>query len=797
MDRRNRDQANFFNRIKNVDVLRSPYPQHLASANRTSGGVASSMRPIRPTTTAAPTWHSPPPRHPYVHGGGTSISPLSNNSRIVANSPKGNTHYSPPAYPSSVQPMQARTFSGSGNQRLVPGSTHPSHIGISQQQQQQQRIVLVGWYITIDPLRRVVIVSGNFTKPNGVIVNRHSSPIEKAVDSHTLVSNTGSIYQLVDPVNVEMMRMKGFPEHLLPLFLDGFPRKWKIMVEKYYNSVASLGRSPPTTSFGAKRNSDGVVQPRTAPLRHTGLSEDMRLSDNMPSSSDTVISSSALSQSFKDLACGSNPASPATVGVGHQQRRTSSVYRDGAALFAKRQFKSPTKNKVDVENDDNEPPSLFNDVGRNERNTSPELHNSPSPTYSRRSMHAQNSAMEDGLSVGNDFGDDGIGDEEQDEDVDSFSSADTVSVADVIPTSNERKLEPSLDGKEKRTALDDTSAKPRLVNREMPSPLSSPHLPLSDFLLDDQTPTRRSLSKHSGPSITSSSRISQARKRIIESSDEGEPAIAELRRSPILREPEPALDKSESSGIQSPRISETESEPEEPRSESPVAANVEDELDGEQEEDPGSNPELGSEVSASEPDESEQEELELIAPATASAVGETEPEPEPEQEDAGPATPVRANNIEAPELESDRSPTAVLKPNVVDEPEADERPTSPLRSDVVDEVVPKTPTTKSRILSNTGFKTPEKQIQRTPPTTITRSGRKIQQPREWWTDAQNRLSGNDSSHKKPSIRYRWGTGDAMVVKDGKRVKLSDYYLENDGNDECLFGDSSDEHEESE
>ncbi|KAJ2797939.1 hypothetical protein H4R21_004123, partial [Coemansia helicoidea] len=59
-------------------------------------------------------------------------------------------------------------------------------------------------------------------------------------------------------------------------------------------------------------------------------------------------------------------------------------------------------------------------------------------------------------------------------------------------------------------------------------------------------------------------------------------------------------------------------------------------------------------------------------------------------------------------------------------------------------------------------------------TSITRSGRKVQPPKEWWANAQERL---DSPHTEPTIKYRWGKIDAMVVRDGKRVRLSDVFLE--------------------
>ncbi|PIA18396.1 hypothetical protein COEREDRAFT_91256 [Coemansia reversa NRRL 1564] len=59
-------------------------------------------------------------------------------------------------------------------------------------------------------------------------------------------------------------------------------------------------------------------------------------------------------------------------------------------------------------------------------------------------------------------------------------------------------------------------------------------------------------------------------------------------------------------------------------------------------------------------------------------------------------------------------------------------------------------------------------------TSITRSGRKVRRPQQWWANAQEHLA---SPHKESAIKYKWGTGDAVVVRDGKRMRLSDIFLE--------------------
>ncbi|KAJ1731204.1 hypothetical protein LPJ61_002652, partial [Coemansia biformis] len=80
-------------------------------------------------------------------------------------------------------------------------------------------------------------------------------------------------------------------------------------------------------------------------------------------------------------------------------------------------------------------------------------------------------------------------------------------------------------------------------------------------------------------------------------------------------------------------------------------------------------------------------------------------------------------------------------------------------------------------------------------TSITRSGRKVRPPQDWWANAQEHLG---STHQESIIKYRWGTGDAVVVKDGKRVRLSDVFSEDSGADPLggntgpLGGDSGSE-----
>ncbi|KAJ2221743.1 hypothetical protein IWW45_008790 [Coemansia sp. RSA 485] len=72
---------------------------------------------------------------------------------------------------------------------------------------------------------------------------------------------------------------------------------------------------------------------------------------------------------------------------------------------------------------------------------------------------------------------------------------------------------------------------------------------------------------------------------------------------------------------------------------------------------------------------------------------------------------------------------------------------------------------------------------------ITRSGRKVRKPQDWWANAQDHLGGSGSGHKESNIKYKWGSGDAMVIRDGKRMRLSDFYLQG-GDESALFSEEA-------
>ncbi|KAJ2465722.1 hypothetical protein GGI02_004608 [Coemansia sp. RSA 2322] len=78
--------------------------------------------------------------------------------------------------------------------------------------------------------------------------------------------------------------------------------------------------------------------------------------------------------------------------------------------------------------------------------------------------------------------------------------------------------------------------------------------------------------------------------------------------------------------------------------------------------------------------------------------------------------------------------------------------------------------------------------------TVTRSGRVSSQPGEYWANAQPSLK---RTPKKSDLKFRWGTGEAVIVKGDKRIKLSELIREGGAGDWQLndLGDVKDEDEE--
>ncbi|KAJ2087937.1 hypothetical protein IW138_004635 [Coemansia sp. RSA 986] len=231
----------------------------------------------------------------------------------------------------------------------MPGSTLPTHLrsgnalrGISSN---AQICVLHGWFACVDVEKRTVSVSGSFTKTSGKVVLRHSTPIEKAHDSRILIASTGTIYQLASAADLDLMRANGFPENLLPYFVDGFPRDWRQLIERYIASTASVGH----IAGPSPRGNDGVLRSgfQQSQRRESYDGVHRRLSTERI---DTIT------ESDEDLFESRLPISPSGFSTGNNSRNSmgvyqprgsesssspvnrGSVYRTGADIFAQGRF---------------------------------------------------------------------------------------------------------------------------------------------------------------------------------------------------------------------------------------------------------------------------------------------------------------------------------------------------------------------------------------------------------------------------------------------------------------------------
>ncbi|KAJ2818462.1 hypothetical protein FBU31_005865, partial [Coemansia sp. 'formosensis'] len=366
-----RDNANFLDRIKNVDVLKSPYPRHLTPAARTptaapitrpsygrGGALYSPVRPIpapAPAPVHAYSYALPVRPSPVVRPGTLAVSPVGavahTGSAGFGYSSSAVHHRTIPDYPNSVQPTRARAYA-SPDQRHVPGSSRPAHL--SSASSSGDTISLYHWHVGIDPAKRSVIVLGSHDKPSGETVNRHSSTIKRSLGSHMLLSIKDAVYVLVGPVNEVAMREKGFPDYMIRAFSQGFPANWEKLTEDFMDQLSSPqhgGARSSARSHGFVRpgplslmrndSSEGFYQSRVGSDRFGTIAEDEEVHD-----AGEPPTPSGLSGGFRDLSFDRTPHKAGTPSVRSHESSGNSVYRSGAALFSIGRFAKPDIPKV-------------------------------------------------------------------------------------------------------------------------------------------------------------------------------------------------------------------------------------------------------------------------------------------------------------------------------------------------------------------------------------------------------------------------------------------------------------------
>ncbi|KAJ2751215.1 hypothetical protein GGI19_004626 [Coemansia pectinata] len=790
--RGHRDNANFLDRIKNVDVLKSPYPRHLAPAVRTPTAAHSArpcygrggalFSPVQPVPAPAPApvhaySYTPPVRpNPVVRPGALSVSSVG---AVGYAGPAGFGYHSSaahhraiPDYPNSVQPIRARAYA-SPEQRHVPGSSRPAHLpgaGAS-----GEAISLYNWHVGIDPAKRSVIVLGSYDKPSGETVNRHSSTIKTSLSSHMLLSIKDAVYVLVGPVNEAVMRAKGFPEYLIRAFSQGFPRNWEKLTNDFMDHLAN----PQQDGARSSVRSHDFARPSPLPLMRDDSLEgyyqsgigsdrfDAIAEDEEVSEADEPPTSSGLSGSFRGLAFDRTAHIAEAPSIRPRGSSSSSVYRSGSALFANGRFAKP-------------------DMARAADVAPPVVAAEPVPEHIDRQSDDGFDVMAQSDSV--------VGDEETapgfetavpdhednaiaEADVEANSEGESASaelhVPDDVASSGSEPVTKANDKEQPEMESLDT-ATPSCVGRAMRVTAAA-----NDVI----TPRRRS------------------QLRVIESSDESIPN--EAASTPSTKPIKPArrvgtrLSAGAVTGLKagSPVGTKTTrrtslNTPTKPASEStPKATGAV----------PTSRLKGNNSVPKKRPVAKVRRSSALVAATTASPEPPADEDPfavipniAPNDDDLvttptkrrgrawGQARAAEKRAEEPQPTAEEATPPAATEPDETSEVEG---PAEDADADADSKADVSAMRTPKRKIGRNYFKYNEPKQS----TAITRSGRKIHKPKEWWANAQERLS---EGHKESNFKYRWGSGDAVIIKGDKRIRLSDYYLE-DSAQGLLFDDSGD------
>ncbi|KAJ2076698.1 hypothetical protein H4R24_005548 [Coemansia sp. RSA 988] len=829
------DASNFFNRIKNVDVLRSPYPRHLAQNNQRPG-MAASTRPIiggnvaphntmRPAATrATPAWQSPPP-HPdianTVHtGGGSSIRSYNDRGRVPS-SPA--LYRPPPEYPNSVQPIRVRPYGMGGDYRHIPGSTFPSHVsaGLSKARNMPHNApycVLRNWIVCVDVDKMAVTVSGSFTKPNGNTVARHSSSIEMAIDERVLRASSGTVYQLVDTPDLDLMRTKGFPEYLIPYFVDGFPRNWKRLVDDYLAVAAGAqhGRGAPLSRRDGYPMMNRVVSPSgNLHDEHRGLdhsdgrfrhsSDDGDAADLQPSTSPIV---------------GYGASSHTGIRQTRPFEGTGMVYRSGAEIFANGRFSrggrlhTPIRAQQRHSSENPRSPELYDPDGANDKGAvasavgderhipsmqrvdselAAAMSNMPLETPTKASSSAGTGDMlsntispELGATSGllwKGFHDPHVSLNDsaiepfklEDAGIDDSQSDHEELVVDQPP-------DPKVDGtssedqKQNSTNQKDATRKSRRTSRkvvESSDDARSQHMTEPDtsepFASTPVTRSRKSVEARS----TSAQRpvrnaASATRKPALATPSKRKDASNVPNSAPVARAKTARSARNKRTARRTPNnvvtaAEQTPSKP--PRTTKSAGRHC------------GSSStsnamvviEPSKNISSSSDEASS---FEASAPAWAMVGSQKQTKDKTSAEVADRQDESLPEPTAGGELLLPPSPSPpVQEPSAI----AGRSERTPAKAAPLAKA--ESAPSKWRV-GRRFFKYKEPVAT----TSVTRSGRKVRRPQQWWANAQEHLA---STHKGSTLKYRWGTGDAVIVRDGKRMRLSDVFLEGSSADLTL------------
>ncbi|KAJ2785239.1 hypothetical protein H4R18_000690 [Coemansia javaensis] len=846
MDGRGDKGADFFGRIKNYNVMLSPHPRHLGHSTRPPGmapsmrplagggggipmqgpmhppgmrppAMAQSMRPLvrggayaqgpaRPLPThAQPAWASP-----VARPGRFGVSPTGGGARggHFVRSPQGAGMYrASPEYPVSVQPIRARQHAV-GDHRHIPGSTFPVHAGAPELQglsPDPGPCDLHGWFASIDTDRMGVTVSGYINKPDGRRVLRHSGPIERLHSARVLLSTSGMAYRLVGEPDLVEMRRRGFPGHMVSQFEDGFPHDWRVLVDSHLEAVA--GVRPRSFSFSPMRDDapraelpsppaasalDGSCYGRPNSARFEAISEESETPTAQPRTSSRPLGYRSGSDLFHSgrFAPGNMGRALDRLGAGRARPRPRSPAIDKPDL------------PVNYDSDDDHSALPSPELGstgvyrppltRDDSELAAAISRMPLETPARSATESTMQPSSDGhmsstspeLTMGRaaEWVGLGVGAEDDgpnDADVDPLrldsGVQDTASESGSGHSSSElSSLEPPP------RAGPGAKRKPQRVSRRVVE--SSDESASAAPSAAEDSDSEAASSTLSSVAHIAAEAAPKSTKKLVKSITRivrGPPPVTpRTKRAPKTPKSAPA-GRAKGAALRTPARRLSRGAPSDGAAETPTKAPFKP---------PPPLPRVGARARRS------------TIPAGPMVVVEAR---------TGPKTPSTAKptpeHAATPAAKPAAKPTVTATATATTTPMATPKRQPPKRSPS-QESSTHTDSDQAPHSSDAGAaadhkKTPAKPKRRQSgarffrytepetPSSVTRSGRKVRPPQEWWANAQEHLAS--TPHPEPSIRYRWGTGDAVVIKDGKRMRLSDVVLEDIGAEHPPAAQSSD------
>ncbi|KAJ2721438.1 hypothetical protein GGI07_003951 [Coemansia sp. Benny D115] len=806
--------------------------------------VPSSARPHYGSV--APNWHYPVPRTEE-----RVVSPNNNlGARPGFNFPAPQSFRSPSNYASSVQPIRMRQHQVS-DRPGVPGSTLPAHIGAGnmlraplQAPQPFSGIPcqLQNWVVNLDVIRGVVSVGGNFFKEDGRCVVRRSSAISRALDGFTLLTNKGNCYQLVGPPDLDAMRAKGLPEYLVSYFRSGFPKNWKQLIDSHISGTSNNQFNDMVSMQSPRAQVQGIVRPSPISLRHDESLEEFEADAN-PEKENPPASGFSGSTYANEPLLSETPTAKIKL-----QSHASSVYGRGTSLFANSRFAQPSPyiprespvfarprlsamteqaevdgldadSRSDTENNDAseagfgsadviaESEDSASSVADSENTSASALDVVPAKAAGRsRGRVSEKPTLPKkraSVSLPLDPSPELSANVEERGDTDELESIERLD--EMFATANKRLASA---GTTPKTPPTRRRSLVRVVESSDESSTNQSHTRLASATKSATKPTPRSVSARTLKDNTSEPVETPTKPPRASASKTITPKVAtpaktasSLRKAatPTLKKSSVATTPSKPPLTKTP-VSKPKSTKKAIKTPEPIPGKkrlVADFVDVDATETDNSLQKLSLRSASTSENLESSDELSQGKPSAAASVRQVRP-------GIGPRSYRTAQYSDQSEATTPKTPKTAKTPKATRTPKTLRTPSTPKTPKAVDASKDDSSADQQEAQGGKPISTPKSrrkgyfkyQEPATPTESVTRSGRKVRRPQDWWANAQDHLSTSGSTNNKDSpLKFKWGSIDMVVVKGGKRMRLSDYCLQG-GEIEPLFADSADEKEQS-